>query len=114
MSEQVVWAVKNGDVDSLKKKQFDANAKVGKQTLLVAAADYGQSEVISYLLSLGADVNLTDEYGISPLLAAVYEDHVDAAKILLQKGASKSGKAPDGSSYFEAASSKEMKLLLSC
>jgi len=112
MSEQVVWAVKNGDVESLKKKQFDANAKVGKQTLLVAAADYGQSEVISYLVSLGADVNQGDEYGITPLLAAIYEDHVEAAKILLQKGASKAGKCPDGSSYSEQAQSTAMKKLL--
>jgi len=112
MSDQLIWAVKNGDLDALKKNKIDVNIPVGNTVLLCAAADYGQCEVIDYLLSCGAEVNQEDKYGITPLLAAIFENHLEAAQLLLKKGASKSGKGPDGSSYIECAESNEMKLLL--
>lgn len=70
--------------------------------LLHYAADYGQSEVVSYLISRGANVNVSyhwtlnniflnkisvqqavDKHGISPLLAAIWEGHTNCVKILL-------------------------------
>ena len=37
------------------------------------AADFGHVEVLKYLHSKGAKVNVNDNFGITPLLAAVYE-----------------------------------------
>jgi len=79
---------------------------------LCSAADYGHKDVIDYLVSHGADVNVKDKYGISPLLAAIFENHKECVKLLLAKGASKSGSAPDGRSYVECAESDEVKALL--
>ena len=112
MTEEIVWAVRNGDLESLKSKDFDANLVSNGSPILVSAADYGHSEVIEYLIKKGAAVNRPSKHGITPLLAAIYEDHVDAVKVLLKNGASKDGKSPDGSTYQEVAQSNEIKQLL--
>ncbi|KAA3677036.1 uncharacterized protein DEA37_0006082 [Paragonimus westermani] len=52
-----------------------------------------------------------DKYGVTPLLAAVYEDHVACAKLLLNKGA-KLLDPPDGSSYLDIARSPNLQKLL--
>ena len=44
-----------------------------KRTPMHWAADFGHTEVLRYLHSKGANVNATDNFGITPLLAAVYE-----------------------------------------
>jgi ankyrin repeat protein len=111
------WALKNGDLDQVK-MIVEQDKECANKTLpsgrypLCAAADYGQSEVISYLIDNGADVNVQDRYGITPLLSAIYESHTECVRILLQKGASKTGTAPDGSSYVDCAESAEIKELL--
>ena len=112
MEEKVQWAVRNGDLDSLQSKDFDPNLVFNGSPLLVSAADYGQSEVIKFLIKKGASVNKASTHGITPLLAAVWEDHVEAVKILIDNGAAKDGKTPDGSSYLEVAQSDEIKQLL--
>merc|ERR1711862_407140 len=73
------------------------------------ASDYGQLEVLQYLISKGANIDSADKHGISPLLAAIWEGHTSCVKFLVEKGASKSGTAPDGSSYVEAAEKEEIK-----
>ena len=80
----------------------------------------------------GAKIDATDKHGITPVLAAIWEGHTACVKYLLDnvrivivmsnascvmlmsvfQGASKSGKAPDGSSYIEAAEKEEIKALL--
>jgi len=111
------WALKNGDLEQVKaivaKDRGITNKQLpGGRYALCLAADYGQIATIEYLLSNGANVNVSDKYGISPLLSAIYEGHLDCVKLLLQKGAKKSGKAPDGSSYIECAPTAEIKKLL--
>lgn len=66
------------------------------------AADAGQVDVLKELVHNGAKVNVRvahakvpscvylffqakDRYGITPLLAAIYEDHVDCVKYLLEQ-----------------------------
>jgi len=55
---------------------------------------------------------LADKHGITPLLSAIYEGHTNCVQLLLQKGASKVGKAPDGTSYIDCAEKEEIKKLL--
>lgn len=115
MSE-LVWGIKNGDLDQVKdiieKKEIDVNKEVDGRPPIHYAADYGQTDVIHYLITKGADVNAKDKHGISALLAAIWEGHTDCVKLLLDKGASKEGTTPDGTSYLEAAEKDEIKLLL--
>jgi ankyrin repeat protein len=111
------WALKNGDLDQVRiiveKEKALANHTLptGRYPLCMAA-DYGQKHVIEYLIENGADVNVKDRYGISPLLSAIYEGHIDCVQLLLQKGASKNETAPDGSSYIDCASTDDIKELL--
>lgn len=79
---------------------------------LIYAADYGQKEIIEYLISKGGDVNVTDQNGITPLLAAIWEGHTECVKLLLEKGAKKDGKTPDGQTYLDAAECKAIQDLL--
>lgn len=53
-----------------------------------------------------------DKHGITPLLAAIWEGHVDCVRILLENGAEKGGKAPDGTSYIDSAEKQEIRALL--
>ncbi|KAL5006401.1 hypothetical protein ScPMuIL_015207 [Solemya velum] len=114
--EKFVWSVQNGDLDKVKELVEQQNMNVNEQIQgrcpLHCAADYGQAEVIEYLVSRGADVNAEDKHGITPLLAAVFEGHTDCVRILLAKGAKKNGKAPDGSSYIDCAEKEDIKNLL--
>ncbi|CAI8015499.1 Myotrophin [Geodia barretti] len=124
---EIVWSQRNGRRvavggqerrpgcrgECLKKPGFNVNNELmNGRNALHYAADYGQAEVVSLLLKLKADINTPDKFGITPLLAAVYEGHKDVVKVLLEKGADKSGKAPDGSSYLACAESDEIKALL--
>jgi len=115
MSE-LVWDIKNGELESVRKeienKGIDVNQEVDGRPLILYAADYGQVNIINYLLSKGANPNAKDKHGISTLLAAIWEGHTDCVKLLLSKGANKEGSAPDGKTYFEAAEKDEIKSLL--
>ncbi|CAH8849381.1 unnamed protein product [Trichobilharzia szidati] len=81
------------------------------RTLIHYAADYGQKEICAYLINNGADVNISDNFGVTPLLAAIYEGHVDCVSLLLNNGA-KLGVAPDGSTYVDCATSEDIRNIL--
>ncbi|ESO86950.1 hypothetical protein LOTGIDRAFT_128209 [Lottia gigantea] len=114
--ESVVWSVKNGDLPEVKtaleEQKGLQNETISGRKLIHFAADYGQPEMIEFLVHKGADVNALDSHGITPLCAAVFEGHVKCVKILLEKGADKNGKAPDGTPYIECAETDEIKNLL--
>lgn len=115
--EGLEWAIENGDLDKVK-EVLDKDAKLAGAQLnngrypLCVAADYGQKEIIDYLIKMKADVNCVDKHGLTPLLSAIYEGHTESVKLLLDKGASKLGKAPDGSAYIDCAENEEIKALL--
>jgi len=54
---------------------------------LIAAAQNGQTETVSYLLEQGADPSITTAAGATPLREAVQNGHVDVVDALLQAGA---------------------------
>lgn len=88
------------------------NEEINGRSLLHYAADYGQSDVLSYLIGKGGSVDSPDKHGITPLLAAIWEGHTSCVKILIDQGAQKEGSCPDGSSYLDAAEKPEIKALL--
>ncbi|CAM1307958.1 Uncharacterised protein g4722 [Pycnogonum litorale] len=116
MATDLIWSVKNGDLDQVREhiesNGADVNSELNGRQPIHYAADYGQAEVIEYLIQKGANINAKDRHGITALLAAIYEGHTDCVKILLKKGASKEELAPDGSTYFDAAEKIEIKQLL--
>ncbi|XP_034529661.1 myotrophin [Notolabrus celidotus] len=107
----LIWALKTGDLEEVKAKMVtaeDVNRTLdGGRKPLHYAADYNQSDVALYLLSKGADINATDKHGFTPLICACYESNVACVKVLLEKGADKDLRAPDGASAFEAAAESD-------
>nr|XP_018670263.1 myotrophin-like [Ciona intestinalis] len=114
--EDVSWSIRNGDLEMLKthaaKPDFNVNMETNQSTLLVTAADYGQSIIIEFLISKGANVNGAGKNGITPLLAAIWEGHSDAVRLLLKHGADKNLKSPGGNSYADEAPNDDIKRLL--
>jgi len=115
-SSDLVWSLKNGDLDSVKElfetEKVDVNALLDGRSPLHYAADYGQQDVIRYLITKGANVNAVDKHGISALLAAIWEGHTECVRLMIDSGADKSGRTPDGKTYFEVAEKPEIKSLL--
>jgi hypothetical protein len=56
-------------------------------TALHGASVQGQTKVIRYLISAGADINATNRMGRSALQIAISEHHDDSAKVLMELGA---------------------------
>eukprot|EP00095_Tigriopus_kingsejongensis_P012380 maker-scaffold190_size271632-snap-gene-1.34 protein:Tk12380 transcript:maker-scaffold190_size271632-snap-gene-1.34-mRNA-1 annotation:"Myotrophin" len=112
----LIWAVKNGDLDKVKElvevKHLDVNEMIEGRCPIHFASDYGQLEVLEYLVARGAQLEAKDKHGIAPILAAIWEGHAQCVQFLLKKGCSKSGTTPDGTSYLEAAETDEIKALL--
>jgi len=115
-NEDHIWSIKNGDYDSIT-KHIDSHPSILNQlikgrTYLHYACDYGQIAIIEFLLTKGADINIPDKYNITPLLAAIWENHVACVNLLIRKGANVNVKAPDGKSLIESTDNQEIKQLL--
>jgi len=116
VGDDFIWSIKNGDLEAIS-KYIDANPKridelVKGRAYLHYACDFGQREIIEYLLNKGADINIPDKYEISPILAAIWENHTACVKLLIEKGARKSVQAPDGKTLLESTDNKDIKDLL--
>lgn len=93
-------------------QNINVNDVIDGRTPLHYASDYGQLDVLEYLITKGADVNALDKHGISCILAAIWEGHITCVKLLLDSGAKKNGQTPDGTSYVDATDKPEIKSLL--
>jgi len=115
MTSDLDWSIKNGDLDKIKEAVemgVNIDQDINGRLPICIASDYGQLDVLNFLISSGANINVSDKYGITPLLAAIYEGHTKCVQSLIMAGAQKTGVTPDGSSYMEAAEKDEIKALL--
>lgn len=55
--------------------------------LLVLAAERGHYDMVANLLDHGENINISDNWGITPLSMAVMEGHREIAELLLNRGA---------------------------
>ncbi|XP_034472717.1 myotrophin [Drosophila innubila] len=115
-NENIIWTIKNGELDAVQTTFSNDTQKVNDEIKgrfpIHYAADFGQLNVLKFLIKLGADVNRKDKHGITPLLAAVWEGHTNCVAYLLENGADKNGATPDGQSYVDVAEKDEIKKLL--
>ena len=76
-------------IDFLISKGADVEAKTAGGSTLIHAASYsGNTDLLRSLIEEDADVNAgPDRYGNTPLAAATYRCHADAAELLLDNGA---------------------------
>ncbi|XP_041819947.1 myotrophin [Chelmon rostratus] len=114
--KELMWALTAGDLDEVKARLLTAEdvnrtLQTGRKPLHLAS-DFGQTEVVEFLISKGADINALDKHGLSPLMFACFESHVSCVKVLLEKGADKDQKLPDGTTVSEAIENADIKALL--
>ncbi|XP_045928169.1 myotrophin [Micropterus dolomieu] len=87
--KELMWALKTGDLDEVQAKLVtaeDVNRTLeGGRKPLHYAADFGQTDVVVFLISKGADVNAPDKHGLTPLISACFEGHLSCVKVLLEK-----------------------------
>lgn len=90
LSKAAYLAVKNGHVELVKfflEKGVNPNAVITEDdeaaTLLIAAINYDQSEVVDLLLSYGANPNYSNKQIDTPLHMAVYNNNIDAVRALI-------------------------------
>lgn len=86
--EKLHALVADGDATELElfikenKKTLNINCGVGEDTALIIAARLGHVESISVLVSNGADINLTNERGLTPLTVAICAKKIESVKRL--------------------------------
>ena len=80
-------------VKELLAKGIDINMRqetMGSTPLMVACSIKGTDEIIEYLISKGADVNVRNDQGATPLQYAVLYNNYRTAQILIENGANAS------------------------
>ena len=85
-------ACNDGDLDAVKARFAERPEDLheqdnAKNTPLQIASIEGWEEVVEFLLSKGAEVNVKNIDGDSPLIDAVENGHIPVIRLLLQKGA---------------------------
>ena len=83
---------------------YDSQLDRFKESFLTEAARCGRTDEVASLIDLGARVDWSPECEDTPLLAAVRNNHIDVATILIANGADIHRKTAGGNSAFHLAS----------
>ncbi|XP_017110784.1 myotrophin [Drosophila elegans] len=114
--EDIIWTIKHGEYDEVERVflagSHNVNDQMGVRYPLHYAADFGQLKLLKFFVRIGAEVDRKDQYGVTPLLAAIWEGHTRCVEFLLRMGASRSERTPQGQSYLEAAEQEDIRRLL--
>jgi len=81
-------------------------------TLLIGAADDGNTDLAEFLINKGAEVNFSDADGSGPLQQAVYRGHKEMVKLLLKHKASVNSIDNFGRTPWDLTNDKEIQKLL--
>ncbi len=104
-----VWeAVFGGDLDVVKQAidgGMDVNARNPQfgEPMLSTAALMGHTEIMTFLLEKGADINVRNGDGNTPLHAAAFLGRADAVELLLEHGVDANVRNNGGGSAIESA-----------
>ncbi|XP_053169375.1 KN motif and ankyrin repeat domain-containing protein 4 isoform X2 [Hemicordylus capensis] len=67
----------------LKEGNVNIRASQGGQTALILGVSHDREDMVKALLSCGADINLQDDTGLSPLMVACQYSNIEIVKLLL-------------------------------
>lgn len=108
LPEDGLWhAARTGDLAAMKRyiaEGADVNAPDESLNVspLAWSASYGQAEATRLLIENGADVNIEDDNGSTPLHVAVVFGRADVAKLLVENGANPQIRNDDGGTPADA------------
>jgi len=99
---------------SKEKDVIDINTQESKNLFspLMIASEKGHKNVVDYLISKNAEVNLVDRKNESALLKAIKGNHIEIVKVLLNARSNPLQKDIDGKSCIDFSTSPEMTKLL--
>ena len=86
MFDELMNAVSKGDMKALEKlikDDTDLNKQYDKITPLNLAAARNDKEMVKFLVEKGADINLEDGYGYTPLIIAIKYRNIGLAKNII-------------------------------
>jgi len=86
-----------------KKLNIDYIDSENQFSFLHNAVGQGKTESVRTLLRLGADPDIVAMAGFTPLMVAVYFNHVHLVKILIQAGANKEKQSESGETAYDLA-----------
>jgi ankyrin repeat protein len=99
-SIQLIQAASGGNLDRVRSLlsgkvnlDLDRGAAIGK------AAAAGHTEIVELLIRAGANVNLSDRAGFTPISSAAYAGHGDIVRLLVDAGADIQASASESHSY---------------
>ena len=101
-------AARAGDIARLK-DLIKSDTDVEDVKILDNAASRGNTEVVSFLIEKGADVNAKRDDGWTPLHSAAYKRREDTARVLIAAGANVNAKTKWGTTPLHAAVSRGYK-----
>jgi len=93
------WVAMGGDVNST----FDAKDWKNITALKCAAGRPNHADVVRYLLESGANPNLADSHGQTPLISAAEQNQLENIKLLVAHGAALNGQDNRGFTALRAA-----------
>jgi ankyrin repeat protein len=99
-SIQLIQAASSGNIDRVRSLlsskvnlDLDRGAAIGK------AAAAGHTEIVELLIRAGANVNLSDRAGFTPIASAAYAGYGDIVRLLVDAGADIQAPASESHSY---------------
>lgn len=95
-------------VRALLERKADVNARrtniiQNQEAPLHIAVDKNNMDIALLLLAAGADINVADGKGFTPLIQAIYEKHLPLAEMLINKGADVTRRSKSGETALHPA-----------
>ncbi|MCD6579450.1 ankyrin repeat domain-containing protein, partial [bacterium] len=97
-TDELFYAVRRNDIEAVKKRleMDDVNKVIYTQnTALHRASSQGYNEIVKLLLEKGANAEIKDQHGMTPLNRAAQNGQLAAIILLLDSGAKISGGFPE-------------------
>ncbi len=99
-SVQLIQAASTGNVDRVKSLLANkVNIDLDRGAAIGNAAAAGHTEVVALLIKAGANVNLRDKLGFTPIASAAYAGYGDIVRLLIDAGADIQAPADTAQSY---------------